>query len=132
MLLLFAAELVDWIHAQARLHTDKAADARVAAFEFLRHEAVFHIAHAGAAVAFQRRAEKAQVGHGLDQFARKAPGAVTFLDDGDEIVFDELARGVADQAFFVGQQGIVLDEIDAAKFDGRHERSPDAVFPVPQ
>jgi len=32
-----------------------------------------------------------------------------------------LARSVADEAFFVGQQGIVLDEIDTAKFDGRHE-----------
>ena len=118
--LLVAAELVNRIHAQARLHADKAAHARVAALEFLRHQAVFHVAHAGAAVALERRAEESQVGHGLHQFAREAPGAVAFLDDGNQVVFDELARGVADEALFVGEQGIVLDEIDTAKFDGWH------------
>ena len=96
LLLLFAAELVNGIHAQRRLHADKAAHAGVAALEFLGHEAVFDVAHAGAAIALQRRAEKAEFGHGLDQFAREASGAVAFFDDGDEIVFDELARGVAD------------------------------------
>ena len=80
--------------------------------------------HAGAAVAVERCAEEAEIGHGLDQFAGKAAGAVALLDDGDEIVFDELARGVADQALFFGEQGIEFDEIDAAEFDGRHEESP--------
>ncbi len=106
------------------MHADEAAHAGVAAFEFLRHQAVFDVAHAGAAIAFERRAEEAEIGHGLDQFARKAAGAVALFDDGDEIVFDELAGGVADQAFFFGEQRIELDEIDTAKFDGRHEESP--------
>ena len=121
LLLFVAPELVNGIHAKSGLHAHETADARVAALKFLRHQAVFHVAHAGASVAFQGRAEKAQIGHGLDQFTRKATGAVAFLDDGDQVVFDELPRGVANEALFVGQQGIVLDEIDAAKFDGRHD-----------
>ena len=67
-------------------------------------KSVFNVAHAGAAVAFQRCAEEAEIGHGLDQFAGKAAGAVALFDDGDEIVFDELARGVANQAFFFGKE----------------------------
>src|ERR1700728_396977 len=121
LLLFVAPELVNWIHAESGLHAHETADARVAALKFLRHQAVFHVAHAGASVAFQGRAEKAQIGHGLDQFTRKAAGAGAFLDNGDQVVFDELPRGIANEALFVGQQGIVLDEIDAAEFDGRHD-----------
>ena len=106
---------------ESGLHADEAAHAGVAALEFLRHQSVFDVAHAGAAVAFERRAEEAEIGHGLDQFARKAAGAVALFDDGNEIVFDELARGVAHQALFFGEQRIELDEIDTAKFDGRHD-----------
>jgi hypothetical protein len=119
--LFVAAEGINRIHHQPRLHADEAAHAGVAALQFLRHQAVFDVAHAGAAVALERRAKKSQLGHGLDQFAGKAAGAVALLDDGNEVVFDELARGIAHQAFFVGEQGIVLNEIDAAKFNGGHE-----------
>ena len=52
LLLFFAAEFLNWIHAQRRLHAYKAADARVAALEFLRQQAVLHIAHTGTAVTF--------------------------------------------------------------------------------
>ena len=106
---------------QRRLHADEGAHAGVAALQFLRHQAVFDVAHAGAAVALQGRAEESEIGHGLDQFAREAAGAVALFDDGDEVVFDELARGVADEALVVGEQGIELDEIDTAKFDGWHD-----------
>ena len=58
---------------------------------------------------------------GLTSSRGKAPGAVALLNDGNEVVFDELAGGVADQPFIVAEQGIVLDEIDTAKFDGRHD-----------
>ena len=120
-LLLLAAKFIDRIHAKRRLHADEAAHAGVAAFEFLRHQSVFDIAHASAAVAFERRAEESEIGHGLDQFARKAPGAVALLDDGNKVVLNELASGVANQAFFFGEQRIELDEIHTAKFDGRHD-----------
>src|SRR5438270_11894202 len=121
LLLLLAAELVNRIHDQPRLHAHKTAHAGVSALQFLRHEPVFHVAHPGAAVAFQRRPEKTQIGHGFNQFARKSTGTVAFLNNRDQVVFNKLARGVAYQAFFVRQQGIVLDEIDTAKFYGRHD-----------
>ena len=108
ILLLVAAESVDGVHDQRRLHADEGAHAGVAALQFLRDQAVFDIRHAGAAIAMQRCAEEAEIGHGLDQFARKAAGAIALLDDGDEIVFDELAGGVADQALVVVQQGIEM------------------------
>jgi len=41
--LFVATELVNWIHAEARLHAHKTAHAGVAALELLRHEAVFHV-----------------------------------------------------------------------------------------
>src|SRR6202040_1827822 len=56
----------------------------------------------------------------LDQFTRKAAGAVAFFDDGDQVVFDELASGGTHQPFFLGQEGIVLYKVDATEFDGRH------------
>src|SRR5208282_1067668 len=84
LLLLFAAEFIDWVHDESRLHADEAAHAAVAAFELLGHQSVFDVAHAGAAVAFERCAEEAEIAHGLDQFARKAAGAVALLDDGNE------------------------------------------------
>ncbi len=124
LLLLFAAEGMDGIHHQRRLHADEAAHAGVAAFEFLGYQSVLDVAHAGAAIALQRRAEEAEIGHGLDQFAREAAGAVALFDDGDKVVFDELAGGIADQAFFFREERIKLDEIDTAKFDGRHDESP--------
>ena len=109
---------------ERRLHADEAAHAGVAAFEFLGDQAVFDVAHAGAAIAFQRRAEEAEIGHGFDQFAGEAAGAIALFDDGDEIVFDELAGGIAHQALFFGEQRIELDEIDTAEFDGWHSESP--------
>jgi hypothetical protein len=87
------------------LHAYEAAHARIAPLQFLGHQSIFHVAHAGAAITFQRRAEKSQVGHGFDQLAREASGAIAFLNDGNQVVFDELSRSIADEALFVGQQG---------------------------
>ena len=60
---------------------------------------------------------------GLTSSRGKAARAVALFDDGNEIVFDELAGGVADEALVVGEQGIELDEIHTAEFDGWHEES---------
>ena len=61
--LLFGAEGVDGIHDKRGLHADEAAQAAVAALQFLRHEAVFDVGHAGAAVAFEIGAEEAELAH---------------------------------------------------------------------
>ncbi len=93
--LLFGAEGEDGIHDQRRLHADEAAHAAVAALEFLHDEAVFDVGHAGAAVAVQVRAKEAEFAHRLDKLSGEAAVAVALLDDGNEVVFDELARSVA-------------------------------------
>ena len=116
--LLVAAKRVDGIHGQRRVHADERANAAVAALQFLHDQSVFDIRHPGAAVAFEAGAIKAQVGHGLDQFLGEAAGAVALLDDGDEVVLDELAGGVADQAFVVGEQGVEFEEINSPELDG--------------
>ena len=54
----------------------------------------------------------------------ESPRAIALLDDGNQIVFNELARGVADQPLFLSEEGIVPNEVDAAKLDGRHGESP--------
>ncbi len=118
LLLLVAAEGVDGIHGQRRVHADERADAAVAALQFLHDQSVFDIRHPGAAVAFEAGAIEAQVCHGLDQFLGEAAGAVAFLDDGDEVVLDKLAGGVADQAFFVREQGVEFEEINSPELDG--------------
>ena len=51
-------------------------------------------------------------------------GAIALFDDRDEIIFDELARGVAHQALFFGEQRIKLNKIDTLELDGRHDESP--------
>src|SRR5260221_916315 len=78
------------------------------------------MAHAGAAITLQAGAKKAEIGHGLDQFARKSAVAVALLDDRDQIFFNESARGVAHQTLVVGEQGIKLDEIHALELKSGH------------
>ena len=113
VLLLVGAEGVDRIHDQRRLHADEAADAGVAALQLLHDQAVLDIGHAGAAVAFDGRAEEAQFAHGLDQFAREAAVAIALLDDGNEVVFDKVAGGVASEALFFREQVVESEKIYA-------------------
>ncbi len=117
VLLLVGAEGVDGIHDQRGLDADEAAQAGVAAFEFLHHEAVFDVGHAGAAIAFEVGAEEAQFAHDGHQFARKALGAETLLDDGDEVVFDEVAGCAADEQLIFTEAGIEMEKIETLKFE---------------
>ncbi len=55
---------------------------------------------------------------GLTSSRGKAAGAIALFDDGNEIVFDEFARGVAHQAFVVGEQGVEFEEINSPELDG--------------
>ena len=80
--------------------------------------------HAGAAIALEGGAEETELAHGLDQFAREAAVAVALFDDGNEVVFDELARGVAHQALVVAEQRVEVDEVHTAEFRGWHWQSP--------
>jgi len=61
----------------------------------------------------QGRAKKPSSAIGLDQFAWEASCPIAFLDDRDEIVLDELARRIANQAFLVAEEGVEIDKIYA-------------------
>ena len=113
--LLVAAKGINGIHDQRGLHAHERTHAGVAAFQFLHHQAVFDVGHSGATVAFEAGAVEAEVGHGLDQFAREAAGAIALLDDGNQVVFDELAGGIADQTLVVAEQGVEVDEIHSSE-----------------
>ena len=97
-------KVIDGIHHQRRLHADKAAQAGVAALQFLHHQAVLHIRHARAAIALNVCAKKSQLAHGLNQLARKASVPVALLDDGNQVVFDEGPGSVASHAFIVAEK----------------------------
>ena len=99
--LLIRAKGIDRIHDERRLYAHKAADARIAALEFLHQQPVFDVVHTRAAVAFERCAKEAEFAHGTHQLARKAAVAVALLDNGDEVVFDKGARTGADDKFVI-------------------------------
>ena len=102
---------------ERRLHADEAAKTGVAALEFLHHQAVFDVRHAGAAVALEVGAEEAELAHHRDEFARKALGAEALLDDRDQVVFDEIAGGAADQQFVFAEACIEMKKVNALKFE---------------
>ena len=112
-----AAEGVDGIHAQPRLHADERTHAAVAALQFLCHQAVFHSRHAGATVAFEAGAIEAQLAHRADQFLGEAAVAVALFDNGDQVFFNELARVIAHQPLVVIEQRVELDKIYALEFE---------------
>ena len=71
LFLFFGAIGVNWIHHQRALDTDEAAQAGIAALDFLHDQAVLDVVHAGAAIAFEIRSEESEVGH----FARSGASA---------------------------------------------------------
>ena len=95
------AEGVNRIHHQRRLHGNETAQSGIAALELLSDETVFDVGHARAAVAFQARAEKPELGHLRDELHGELSFAVVLLDDGHDFSVDELARGLASEFFFV-------------------------------
>jgi hypothetical protein len=84
----------------------------------LTNQTVFDVGHSGATVAFEAGAVKAEVSHGLDQFAREPPGAIALLDDGNQIVFDEFAGRIADQPLVVAEQRVEPDEVNSSELEG--------------
>ena len=52
-----------------------------------------------------------------NEFARKALVAEALLDDGDEVVFDEVAGGAADEEFVFTEAGVEMEKVEALKFE---------------
>ena len=92
---------------------------RTVALKFLADQAVFDIAHAGAAVAFEVGPEEAELRHFRQQVAGEAGFAEAILDDWDYAIIDELAGGLADEFFLLGKERIEFDEVYAA--EGGHK-----------
>ena len=99
------------------MDADEGADSAVTPLEFLHHKTVFNVRHPCAAIALETGAVESQVCHGLDQFTREAAGAVAFLDDGDQVVFNKFAGGIADQTLFIREQRVEFEEIDSPELD---------------
>ena len=114
-LLLGRTEGVNGIHHQRALHGDEAAQARIAAFEFLHDLAVGNVGHAGAIVAGEIGAKKSQFGHLRHQMQRESGFAIVLLDDRKDFAVHELARRLANEALVVVQQRIDFEEIDTGK-----------------
>src|SRR6185369_3830319 len=100
-------------HDERALHRDEAAQPRVAALQLLHDEAVGDAAQAGEAVIGDAGAEEVQAPHLEDQLEGGARLAVALLDDRFDLVVDELAHGLADQALLVREERVELDEINA-------------------
>ncbi len=63
-------------------------------------------------------AEEAELAHHGDEFAREAAFAEAILDDGDEVVFDEVAGGAADEEFVFREAGVEMKEVEVLEFEG--------------
>ena len=117
ILLLLGAKGVDRIHHQRRLHAHKAAQSGVAALQFLRHQSILHVGHAGAAVALKAGAKEAQLAHERDELARETLRAEALLDDGDDVVIHKLTRGAPHQQFVFAERGIKMEKVEILKLE---------------
>ena len=106
---------VNRIHHQRALHGNEAAQAGIAALQFLRDQSVRDVRHARAAVAVKIRAKKSQLAQLGNQVLGESAFAAVLFDDGDDLVVDELAGRLAHQFFFVVQLRIKIDVIHSAK-----------------
>ena len=110
-----APERMDGVHHQRALHGNKTAQTGIAALEFLGHQAIGDVGHAGAAIAVKIGAEKPEFAKLRNQVLGKRAFAAVLFNDGDDFVVHELAGGLADKFFFVVQQGIEINEIHTSE-----------------
>ena len=98
LLTLFLAAIgVNRRHRQRGLHAARRAERRIDALEFAHDETVGDIADAGAAVAFERRAEKTELAHLAHHLDVEGLVAVRVQDARHQLFLRVLARRVADQ-----------------------------------
>src|SRR5579872_7184220 len=83
------------------------------ALEFLRDQAVGNVRHARAAVTVKAGAEEAEFAELRNEMLGECAFAAVLFDDGDDFGFDELAGGLAREFFFVVEERIEVDVIDA-------------------
>ena len=104
----FAAEILDRIHHEARLHTHRRAVAAVDALDLARDQAVTDVVDAGAAVTVDGRAEKAERAHLVHDLAIKVLAPVGFDDARQQLVLAIGAGAVAHHALVLAE--LILEQ----------------------
>ncbi len=115
VLLLVRSICIDGIHHQRALHRNKAPQARIAALNLLHDEAVFHVAHARAAVAFEVGAVKPQLAHFRNQFGRKARIAETIANRRRNALIGEAPRRLPHHQLLLAEKGVDREIVHASK-----------------
>jgi len=121
LFLLLGAEGENRVHDEAALHAGEGAEPGIAAFNFLHDQAIFDAIQAGAAIAVDIGAEESEFAHLADQVGGEAAVVVAVFDDGEDLFVDELAGGLSDEAFVIGEEGVKVEVVNA--FEGRHTTS---------
>ena len=109
--LLLGAEGVDRMHHQGRLHGQGRAVAAIDAFDLAGDDAIGDVAGAGAAIALDRRAEKAELAHFRQDLAIDSLLAERLLDARHQLLLREGAGAVADEALLLAEQVIEQQRI---------------------
>ena len=97
------------------MHGCEAAESGIGALEFLHHQAIFDVAHAGAAVTFQVRAQKSQAAEFRNQLFGETRVTEAIAHQRDGAFLHKLARGLADQQFLFGEQRVYLQIVDTGE-----------------
>ena len=111
LFLLLASVGQNRIHHQRALHADETAQPGVAPLDLLHQQSVLDVAHAGAPIAFEIRAEETEASHLRDQLARETRLAEAVADQRQHPLVHELARRLAHQQFLLVEQRIDLQKI---------------------
>src|SRR5262249_42071481 len=106
---------VDRVHHQAALHRRGRAQARIAPLEFLHDQPVCDVAEPGAAVAFERGAEHAELAKLGNELDGKRAGAVMVGDQRQELGLDPVADRVAYHTLVFGQETLDRIVVDPPK-----------------
>jgi hypothetical protein len=108
LLLCVAAEFVNRIHDQTRLHRHRGAVAAVDAFDLARDEPVADIVDASAAVTLERRAEEAHLAHFVHDLAMEFFVPVGLQHAGHQFFLAVGAGRIAHHALVAGQ--LIVEE----------------------
>ncbi len=99
----------------AALHGGEAAESGIRALQLLHDQAIFDIAHARAAVAFQIRAQKTEPAEFRDQLFGETGVAEAIANQRDDAIFNKLPGGLADQQFLFREERVYLEIINAGE-----------------
>ena len=117
--LLLAAIGKDRIHAQRALHRDKAAQARIAPFQFLADQAVADVVQPGATVVFRQGRTKQAQGRDLGhQLLGKPPFIKTGTDDRHHLFIGKPRHRILDGTLLLGKLGADIEKVGTVQGHG--------------